>query len=42
MTGPARLLAPIVKAHQFVVFTVPSSLQHAVAHGLDHESAFYK
>jgi hypothetical protein len=42
MTGPAALLAPIIKAHQFVVFTVPSSLQHAVAHGLDHEAGFYK
>lgn len=42
VTGPASLLAPITKAHQFLVFTVPSSLQRAVAHGLDHESAFYR
>ncbi|KXZ55357.1 hypothetical protein GPECTOR_3g487 [Gonium pectorale] len=41
MTGPSRLLAPIVKAHQFLVFTVPSSLQRAVAHGLDKEADFY-
>ncbi|GLC43274.1 hypothetical protein PLESTB_001491600 [Pleodorina starrii] len=41
MTGPARLLNPIIKAHQFLVFTVPSSLQRAVAHGLDNESGFY-
>ncbi|PNW88545.1 hypothetical protein CHLRE_01g034050v5 [Chlamydomonas reinhardtii] len=41
MTGPARLLNPIVKAHQFLVFTVPSSLQRAVAHGLDKEADFY-
>ena len=42
MTGPARLLAPIIKAHQFLVFTVASSLQRAVAHGLDNEGAFYQ
>lgn len=41
MTGPSRLLGPIIKAHQFLVFTVPSSLQRAVAHGLDNESSFY-
>lgn len=34
MTGPEALLAPCVKAHQFVTFTVPSSLQRAVAVGL--------
>jgi hypothetical protein len=42
MTGPAALLAPIIKAHQFVVFTVASNLQHAVAFGLDQEGGFYK
>ena len=42
MTGPAPLLAPIIKAHQFLVFTVSSSLQRAVAHGLDNEMGFYR
>lgn len=42
MTGPPALLGPIIKAHQFVVFTVASNLQHAVAFGLDNEGAFYK
>jgi hypothetical protein len=42
MTGPAALLAPCVKAHQFVVFTVATNLQQAVAHGLDHEGSFYR
>jgi DNA-binding transcriptional MocR family regulator len=42
MTGPAHLLAPIIKAHQFVVFTVASNLQHAVAYGLDEADWFYK
>ncbi|KAG1675147.1 hypothetical protein FOA52_003370 [Chlamydomonas sp. UWO 241] len=41
MTGPAALLAPIIKAHQFLVFTVPSNLQRAVAAGLDGETEFY-
>lgn len=41
MTGPAHLLSPIIKAHQFVVFTVASNLQRAVAHGLDHEAGYY-
>ena len=36
------LMVPIIKAHQFLVFTVPSSLQRAVAHGLEHEGAFYR
>ncbi|KAL6755596.1 pyridoxal phosphate-dependent transferase [Haematococcus lacustris] len=42
VTGPAALMAPIVKAHQFLVFTVPSSLQRAVAYGLDNEPGFYQ
>jgi hypothetical protein len=42
MTGPAHLLGPIIKAHQFVVFTVATNLQHAVAYGLDKEQQFYK
>jgi aspartate/methionine/tyrosine aminotransferase len=41
VTGPPQLMAPIIKAHQFLVFTVASNLQRAVAHGLDHESSFY-
>jgi hypothetical protein len=41
VTGPAFLMAPVVKAHQFLVFTVASSLQRAVAYGLDEESGFY-
>lgn len=41
VTGPASLVNAIAKAHQFLVFTVPSNLQRAVAHGLDHESSFF-
>ena len=31
----------IAKAHQFLVFTTPSNLQHAVAHGLNNEEDWY-
>jgi aspartate/methionine/tyrosine aminotransferase len=41
VTGPADLISAIAKAHQFIVFTVPTPLQKAVAHGLDHETSFY-
>lgn len=40
-TGPAHLISAVAKAHQFLVFTVPSALQAAVAHGLDHEAQFF-
>ena len=40
-TGPPALIAAVSKAHSFLVFTVPSNLQRAVAHGLDHEASFY-
>jgi hypothetical protein len=42
VTGPADLLGAVTKAHQFITFTVPSSLQYAVAYGLDHEADFYR
>lgn len=41
VTGPAPVIAAVAKAHQFLVFTVPSALQRAVAYGLDEEQAFY-
>src|SRR5581483_12076956 len=34
ITGPAALMKPITKAHQFVTFTTPPNLQHAVGLGL--------
>ena len=40
--GPPPLIAAAAKAHSFLVFTVPSSLQRAVAYGLDHEESFYR
>ena len=38
--GPARLLQPIIKAHQFNTFTTSPALQLGVAHGLEHEMEF--
>ena len=40
--GPPSLIAATAKAHQFVVYTVPSALQRAVAYGLDNEEGFYR
>lgn len=39
--GDATLLAPVIKAHQFLVFTVPPNLQTAVAYGLGKDDAFF-
>jgi N-succinyldiaminopimelate aminotransferase len=35
------LIERIVRAHQFLVFTTPPNLQHAVAYGLSKERAFF-
>lgn len=40
-TGPAPLVQALAKAHQFLVFTVPSAFQRAVSHGLDSCQDFY-
>ena len=42
VTGPQRLVGAVAKAHMFLVFTVPSNLQQAVAHGLEHEQGFFE
>ena len=41
LTAAPNLLGLIAKAHQFLVFTTPSNLQRAVAHGLDNEQEWY-
>lgn len=41
VTGPEYLIQAIAKAHQFMVFTVASNLQRAVAYGLSHEASFF-
>lgn len=41
ISAPAALLRPITKAHQFVTFTTPPNLQHAVAAGLGLDDAYF-
>jgi aspartate/methionine/tyrosine aminotransferase len=41
ITAPPALLRPVTKAHQFVTFTTPPNLQHAVALGLGFEDAYF-
>jgi len=36
-----RLLEPIARAHQFLTFTTPPALQHAVADGLTKPASFF-
>ncbi|OYQ36577.1 aminotransferase [Niveispirillum lacus] len=42
ITGSARLLSPIIKAHQFLTFTTPPNLQQAVALGLGKDDAYFR
>jgi N-succinyldiaminopimelate aminotransferase len=42
VTADAKLMAPIVRAHQFVTFTTPPALQSAVAFGLSLPDAYYE
>ena len=42
VTGPADLLDPIGKAHQWVTFTTPPNLQRAVAYGLRKDDSYYQ
>ncbi|WP_417804083.1 aminotransferase [Thalassospira lucentensis] len=42
VTACARLMEPIKKAHQFLVFTVPPALQYGVAFGLNKEDAYFE
>ncbi|MEE2691228.1 MAG: aminotransferase [Pseudomonadota bacterium] len=41
VTGPAPLIAGLMKAHQYVAYTCPSHLQKAVATGLDMDDDYY-
>lgn len=42
VTAAAHLIAPLSKAHQFLVFTTAPNLQHAVAFGLMQEEAYFR
>lgn len=39
--GPAALMDPIAKAHQWLTFTTPPNLQRAVAYGLAREDGYF-
>jgi len=41
ITAAPHLLRPITKAHQFVTFTTPPNLQHAIAAGLVLDDAYF-
>lgn len=41
VTGPAALLDPIAKAHQWTTFTTPPNLQKAVAYGIAKDDSYY-
>ena len=41
VTGPAALLAPVARTHQFVTFTTPPPLQLAIAWGLEQDDAYF-
>ncbi|TMQ27819.1 MAG: aminotransferase [Deltaproteobacteria bacterium] len=42
ITAQPHMLRPITKAHQFVTFTTPPNLQHAVAVGLGLDDAYFQ
>jgi aspartate/methionine/tyrosine aminotransferase len=42
ITAPAAMMYPITKAHQFVTFTTPPNLQHAVGLGLGFDDAYFR
>jgi len=41
VTGPAALMDPIAKAHQWLTFTTPPHLQKAVAYGLGKDDTYF-
>lgn len=41
MTGPARLIDGVMKAHQFIAYTCPPHIQKAVAAGLGFPDSYY-
>lgn len=42
LTGPAALMQPLARAHQYLTFTTPPNLQQAVALGLGKDEAYFK
>ena len=41
ITGPADLMQPVAKAHQFLTFTTAPNLQRAVAYSLGKDDAYF-
>ena len=41
ITAAESVLAPIIRTHQFLVFTTPPNLQRAVAYGLGKDDDYY-
>lgn len=41
MVAAPALLRPIIKAHQFLTFTVPPNFQTAVAYGLEKDDSYF-
>lgn len=42
VTAAPNLLQPVAKAHQYITFTTPTSLQQAVAEGLGSDDSYYR
>ncbi|MFO0997076.1 MAG: aminotransferase [Alphaproteobacteria bacterium] len=42
IVGPARLVTPVFRAHQAIIFSVAPSLQKAVAYGLGKDDAYFE
>jgi aspartate/methionine/tyrosine aminotransferase len=42
ITAGASVLAPIAKTHQYLTFTTPPNLQHAVAYGLTKDDSYFE
>jgi len=41
ISGPARLISGVMKAHQFIAYTCPPHLQKAVAEGLAYPDSYF-
>ncbi|MGA1343863.1 MAG: aminotransferase [Hyphomonas sp.] len=41
VSGPRKLISAVAKVHQFLTFTTPPNLQHAVAYALTRDDAYF-
>jgi aspartate/methionine/tyrosine aminotransferase len=42
VSGPARLMQPVARCHQFLTFTTPPNLQRATAYGLGKSDDYFR